>query len=617
MNRIPGSCGSSLALVLTAIALGDVRNENAQLVATPTVAGDTVAFSVASDGSTIVLGAYRKNFPGYGDDSGALFLFEPDGGGWSQSNYIVASDGHGFDYFGWSVDIDGDVIAVGAPWSDWPAGRCGSTYLFRRAGQTWVEEKRLHPNDLPEDAVFGHDVDLDGERLIVGAPWLDEDIDGKIANAHGAAYIFRDASGTWIQEARLAPGDATVSHLGEAVAIEGDLAVIGAPKDNGDGISAGAVYVYRRGGTGTWTLLGRMTPDEPEPYGYFGGSIAIEGTTVLVGAEYSDRAGPNSGAVYCFEIKGDAWSQVQVLVPGEDAPWAHFGVDVAIRGDRVIIGAHGDSQSTGEAQLFRRNTKGVFEREATLRASDGLGGERAGQGVALDAGLAIVGAPFWSLEHGSAYVYDLSDPIAGNSYSDTADDAQRVSWFGTYKGHDYFVTTAGVEYYDGRQAADLLAGLVNQEANMVTINTEAEHDFIQATSLDRMWIGLNDLAVEGDHVWDSGQDVTFTYWSNVGKDNEEPNEGIGSEDAVGMNGYSKEHAWFDWPALLRFAPALLEVEGQACSGDANFDFTVDLMDMLEVFDDWGLPGGHADVNHDGLVDVTDVRWILWNWGPCP
>jgi hypothetical protein len=60
----------------------------------------------------------------------------------------------------------------------------------------------------------------------------------------------------------------------------------------------------------------------------------------------------------------------------------------------------------------------------------------------------------------------------------------------------------------------------------------------------------------------------------------------------------------------------MEFESEACAGVANFDHSVDLADVLVVFDDWGLPSGHADVNHDSIMDVIDVQWVLWNFGSC-
>ena len=247
-------CVIAATLVTTVQALsgaGDITFETERLIASPTQAGDTVAFSVAADNQTIVLGAYRKNYPGNGPDSGALYVFDKEVASWSQVADLAATDGSGFDYLGWSVDIAGDVIAAGATWADEPTLESGGVYIFR-LGATWEQETLLAPADLPDEANFGHAVDLDGERLIVGAPFIDVSV-----NAQGVVYIFAD-DGQWTQEARLTPGDLDVNFVGADVAIDGDWAVIGAPRDNTDGVSAGSVFVYHRNAANEWTYFSRL-----------------------------------------------------------------------------------------------------------------------------------------------------------------------------------------------------------------------------------------------------------------------------------------------------------------------------------------------------------------------
>ncbi len=603
---------------------GDVQAENAQLVSTPSIPGDTVAFSLAADNETIVLGAYKKNYPGNGPDSGALYVFDRDGTGWVQSDYLAASDGAGFDYLGWAVDIEADVIAAGASWANETYVKSGGVYIYRH-GKTWVEEALIVPSDLPEEANFGHSVDLDGTRLIVGAPYIDEAV-----NAQGVVYIFND-DGDWTQEARLTPGNLDVNFVGASVGIDGEIAVIGAPRDNGDGVSAGSVFIYERIGN-DWTYITRLTPDTPEPYSYFGNSVSIEGNTILVGAEYSNVVGTNTGAVFVFESVGAVWTQTQILTPNDNWAWAHFGGSLEIQNEQIAIGAYGHPTSTGAAYLFERSKDGSFTQTSQLLASDGTANDRFGNDVALGANFVAVGAPYWTDEQGSAYVFDLgTEPPrnaskntnrhpagVGNSLgkkrTGTVRSGVNFDYFGNFNGHDYFVTTEVMEYYDAHEMANVIGMLLDRPAALATINSQEESDFVQSVSLELYWIGLSDLATESIFEWDSGEQLSWTDWGN-----NEPNKNGGTEDVVVMNWLfsGKYLGWSDWKEQYRFAAALIEIDGEACSGDADFDHDIDADDLAIIIATWGGIGGVGDINHDGAIDITDLLWLLDYWGACP
>lgn len=610
----------SLTTCITNISVADIdsRLEDAQLFASPSVSGDAVAFSVGASDQTIVLGAYLKNYAGNGYDSGALYIFDRDTSGWTQSAYLAASDGAAFDYLGWSVDIEGDLIAAGASWANETGIKSGAVYMFRR-GKIWEEEVNIVPSDLPADANFGHDVDLDGSRLIVGAPYVDG-----IVNAQGVAYIFRDDGGAWIQEARLAPGDLDVNFVGAAVAIDGNFAVIGSPRDNGDGISAGSAFIYELDIKGNWTLVGRFTPDETEPYSYFGNEIAIEGDTILVGAEYSDQVGANVGAVFVYERSGGSWSQTQVLTPDDMLAWSHFGGSIDIQDDLVVIGAYGDPNATGAAHLYTRGKDGQFSLESRLLAGDGVFGERFGNAVAVGGDAVVVGAPYWTERTGCAYVFDINTPplrdgrrprLRGNAMYGTMRSGISFEYFGNFDDHDYFVTASAIEYYDAHKVAQVLGDLLDRPANLATVNSLEENDFVQSLSLELLWIGLSDLDIEGNFAWDSGESVNWTGWGPG-----EPNKNAGTEDVVVMNWQydgGKTFGWTDWKEQHRYAQALIEIDGEACTGDVDMDGDVDADDLAITIETWGDMGGAGDANHDGAVNVNDILWLLGYWGACP
>ena len=610
-------CALSLILLFTVSAThADTKLESAHLIGEPSVASDIVAFSVAADAQTVVLGAPYRNYSGHGYDSGALYIFENQEGNWQQTQNLIGEDSAAFDYLGWSVDIEDDVIAAGASWANETGVKSGGVYMFRK-GSTWEQEALLAPSDLPADANFGHDVDLDGARLIVGAPYVDE-----LVNAQGVAYIFRDDNGSWVQETRIVPGNSDVNFAGASVAIDGDYAVIGAPRDNADGVSAGSVFIYERI-KGSWVFSERLTPDAPESYSYFGNEVDIIGGTILVGAEYSDIAGANTGAVVVFQLSGGAWSQDQILVPDEPWAWSHFGGSIDMQGGAVVIGAYGDPNSNGAAYVFQLGDNNQYEQTDLLMASDGAFGDRFGNSVAFGSGLVVVGAPHWSEQQGSAYVFDLTSPFRGRgaprltrsrSYG-TARSGMSFEYFGNYNEHDYFVTTSEIEYYDAHAMADVLGNLLNRTASLATLNSQEESDFLQSISTDLHWIGLSDLFNEGKFAWDSGEPLVWTDWGP-----NEPNKNGGTEDVVVMNWLNDKGniiGWSDWKEQHRYAFALIELEGESCAGDVDLDGDVDSDDIDIIIYTWGEPGGFGDANHDGAVNVNDILWLLGYWGACP
>src|SRR6185436_14116419 len=108
----------------------------------------------------------------------------------------------------------------------------------------FVQQANLIATDGEADDQLGKAVALSGDTVLVGAP---ADNVGSVVN-QGSAYVFRRSSGVWSQEAQLlAPDGQGGDAFGSTVALEGDVAVVGAPfADTNAGLNAGAIYVFRR-----------------------------------------------------------------------------------------------------------------------------------------------------------------------------------------------------------------------------------------------------------------------------------------------------------------------------------------------------------------------------------
>jgi hypothetical protein len=220
---------------------------------------------------------------------------------------------------------------------------------------------------------FGQAVSISGETAVIGAYLEDSgarnvdgnELDSSAPNA-GAAYVFVRDGGRWQQQAYLkASNSERDDRFGWAVAVDGDLIVVGAPEEDSGGAgvgapesdnsasNAGAAYVFERRNR-SWTQVAYLKPDNPDPRDRFGTSVAIDGERILVGAprESSDATGVNgdgsnnrslnSGAVYVFARTNRGWEQEAYLKASNTGSNDRFGSAVAIEGIDIAVGAPGE-----------------------------------------------------------------------------------------------------------------------------------------------------------------------------------------------------------------------------------------------------------------------------------
>jgi uncharacterized repeat protein (TIGR01451 family) len=327
----------------------------ARLTASDAVANDRFGRAVAVGAGTLVVGAYCDD--DHGNDSGSAYVFDRNQGGadaWGQVAKVTGADGATEDYFGSAVSISGDTLVVGAHGDD----DVGSSYAFLRAGDGWAQQAKPTASDGGVVDHFGFAVAVSSDTAVVGAP--DDDDNGAES---GSVYVFaRDQGGAnhWGQVVKLTPSDgAAGDHFGHSVAVSGDIAVAGAYGDDDNGLYSGSAYVFSRhqGGADAWGQVAKLTASDGAAHDYFGVGVAVSGDTVVVGAHGDDDACPadpscDSGSAYVFARNqggADAWGQVAKLIATDDAALDWFGSAVAISLDTAVVGAHGDDDNGGES----------------------------------------------------------------------------------------------------------------------------------------------------------------------------------------------------------------------------------------------------------------------------
>jgi len=319
------------------------------------------------------------------------------------------------DQFGHAVSVSGNVAIVGA-WGDDCAtgGDCGSAFVYRYNGSTWVEEQNLHPPDGSASPRFGWSVSIDSDLAVVGA-WKE---DTPAEPRSRSAYIFRYNGATWAAEQRLTAADAAVNDgFGSSVSISGDMVVVGAPGDacNAD-LACGSAYVFRFNGS-NWTQEQKLTARYRAYNDQFGSSVSVSGDVAVVGALYDDcAAGPECGSAYIFRYSGTTWMQRQRLTASDATAYAAFGHSVSVSGDVAVVGASQDDcafgYDCGSAYMYRYNGASWVE-EFKVTASDAAESDQFGQSVSVSDEIAVVGAGFDNCaagpDCGSAYVFTLAD----------------------------------------------------------------------------------------------------------------------------------------------------------------------------------------------------------------
>lgn len=239
-------------------------------------------------------------------NAGSAYIFHRNQGGadnWGQVKKLVPPVEEHDARFGGAVDMAGQYVAVGA-WRENANGNdAGAVYLFSEdqgGANNWGLVKKFIGESASDR--FGYIVSLSGNTLVVGAPYDDDS-----GADRGAAYIYyKDQGGTgnWGLFKKIAyPGVSSGSALfGFDLAIAGDILIVGAPYDDTNGTDAGYTFVYSRneGGADNWGLLATIVPDVPGESDYFGYGVAVSGNVVASSGLYNDDGGKDDGSVYLF-----------------------------------------------------------------------------------------------------------------------------------------------------------------------------------------------------------------------------------------------------------------------------------------------------------------------------
>lgn len=472
---------------------------------------DRFGTSLAISADTIVVGANYESSNQSGvtngtgassnnsTSSGAAYVFKRSGNTWVQQAYLKAPYPDIGDNFGVSAAISGDTIVIGADGersnqrtvtngtgasTNNSNNFAGAAYVFKRTGNTWVQEAYIKaPNSESLDS-FGTSLGISNDTIVVGA-WGERSNQSTITNgtgasgnnsngSAGAAYVFKRTGNTWIQQAYLkSPFPDPNDNYGISTSISDDTIVVGARGEssnqstitNGTGasnnnsvMSAGAAYVYKRTGS-TWVQEAFLKAPYQDTYDSYGVTTALSSNTIVVGTNAeasnqswitngtgasSDNSTTGAGAAYVYKRTGNTWVQEAYLKASNPDNGDNFSKSLSVFGDTIVVGAYGERSNqswitngtiassdntfsySGAAYVFKRAAN-TWVQQAYLKSPNSDSGDQFGISASVSGDTIVVGA----LYEASNYSGVLNAPYGSSDNSSSYAGAAYVFY---YKG---------------------------------------------------------------------------------------------------------------------------------------------------------------------------------------
>ena len=318
----------------------NIWRESAKLTASDGAPGEFFGRTVAISGSRIAVGAASLLRSG---NQGKVYVFERNLSGSWEEVVILSADDKGQDgSFGATVDIDGDILAVG----DFGFGeQSGQISVFERSSTgTWQATDTFGASDGQPGEGFGLSLAVSGHSIIVGA--------GTFFDAAEKAYVFdRQSNGMWTESDILRSPDGKAGDLfGLDVDIHDDTAAVGATGDDDNGNASGSVYLFQRASEFEWIFTTELHPASGGELREFGFRVELSDKRLLVAAEQDTFVNGFAGAVHVFDRQDDGgWQETDKRVPFAPESGDAFGSALALDRSRAVVGASGDEAAGAES----------------------------------------------------------------------------------------------------------------------------------------------------------------------------------------------------------------------------------------------------------------------------
>lgn len=290
----------------------------------------------------------------------------------------------------------------------------GAAYMYKRKadGSSELIQKLVAP-DRKAVGVFGDQVAMNGEWAMVSSYFAPVDTVPGITNVGIVVIYHLSQSGMWeYHSTLLAPNPAALGQFGVALALSGNYLLVGADREKRDEndaneiSDAGAAYIFEYQPTTGWVFKQKLAASDRLQDGYFGQAVALDGDRAVIGSPVYDV--PNggfdmfaAGQVYVFERDPatDVWEEVAILIDQTLDFYGYFGRYLAIAGDYLMVGKPGEGHLTigetvtraGAVEVYHRKNSGQWVFHQELLASNYNRDSQFGH-VTMQGGIALIGA---------------------------------------------------------------------------------------------------------------------------------------------------------------------------------------------------------------------------------
>jgi hypothetical protein len=403
-------------LFFSIVSLSIELTQIAQIASDDIALNNYFGVSVSVDGDYLAIGAQSNN-----GGNGAVYVFYWNGTIWEQQAKLTASIAESNNGFGQTVLIKDDVVITSDIFQTLGGASRGAVFIYEKPSGGWqdaTETTIIQAADVQDFSTFGSSFDLHDNLLAIGRSGRNSGGSGR-----GAVYIYQKNGNTWIgatEEAILTPsGVANNLFMGFDVIINDDFVLASSVGYNSN---AGGVYVFNKSGA-NWTSSTEdlvLEAGDAEASDRFGEQIAYNDGTLIVTASLENGAGTNRGAAYVFENDGNDWNETQssIKLTASDAGDNHnMGIGLYLDNQTAFISSinnPGGGTTRGRVYTYRKDPNGWQSKteDYSFIANNLSDNDQFGTDISGNSEFIVVGA--WLSDEyfsdgGNAYVFEFLD----------------------------------------------------------------------------------------------------------------------------------------------------------------------------------------------------------------
>ena len=345
-----------ICIILVLVAANSIAEQDI-IVADDGRAGDAFGYDVTIDGNTALVGAFKADIDGV-MDAGAAYVYVLADNGWQKQAKLVADPAFAEDTLGGKVALKNNVAMLGVMRRDDKGKDSGAVVSFEREVNVWKQGQIITAPDAKPGDAFGQSIALTENHLVISAPRNDA-----LGDDSGAAYIYERENDSWRYQTKIVASDGATGDLfGISVAIDGNTILVGADLHDEKAENAGAVYVYVLEDK-QWKQEAKLMASDGDHTDIFGVRVALSENAALISARRDDtkELGIDAGSAYIFVRNGNTWTQQVKLTSPDGRADDRFGRDVALNGDTVIISAmnhDANGTDTGALYVYQKGASG-------------------------------------------------------------------------------------------------------------------------------------------------------------------------------------------------------------------------------------------------------------------